>query len=120
MGIGDDANGGRRAVGRTAIERWAWNHVALVRDGKTARVYLNGDPDPEIDREIVSGSSANPDEVFFGGRSDNESNWEGRLDEIAIFDRALSVDEIQAIHSLDGGRCNQVWRPSRRSEVAFV
>jgi hypothetical protein len=32
--------------------------------------------------------------VFFGGRSDNDSNWEGRLDEIAVFDRALSAAEV--------------------------
>jgi hypothetical protein len=32
--------------------------------------------------------------IFFGGRSDNENNWEGRLDEIAVFDRALSAEEV--------------------------
>jgi hypothetical protein len=26
--------------------------------------------------------------------SDNNSNWEGRLDEVAIFERALSAAEI--------------------------
>tara|TARA_B100000686_G_C16295823_1_gene715915 strand:+ start:527 stop:700 length:174 start_codon:yes stop_codon:yes gene_type:complete len=33
-------------------------------------------------------------ELFFGGRCDNQANWEGRLDEIAVFDRALSAAEI--------------------------
>jgi hypothetical protein len=31
---------------------------------------------------------------FFAGRSDNDSNWEGRLDEVAVFDRALGAEEI--------------------------
>ena len=36
-------------------------------------------------------------DFFFGGRSDNDSNWEGRLDEIAVFNRVLSPDEIQTL-----------------------
>ena len=37
---------------------------------------------------------ADLDQCFFGGRSDNDSNWEGRLDEIAIFNRALNAGEV--------------------------
>ena len=32
---------------------------------------------------------------FIGGRNDNQSNWEGRLDEVAVFERALSESEIK-------------------------
>jgi hypothetical protein len=35
-----------------------------------------------------------PDTFFFGGSCNGEGNFEGRLDEIAVFDRALSVEEI--------------------------
>ena len=31
-------------IGRSNIERWTWNHVVLVRDGRAVRVHLNGDP----------------------------------------------------------------------------
>ncbi len=34
---------------------------------------------------------------MFGGRSDNDSNWEGRLDEVAVFPRVLSVAEIRRL-----------------------
>jgi hypothetical protein len=33
-------------------------------------------------------------DLFIGGRSDNVDNWEGRLDEIVIYDRALSGKEL--------------------------
>jgi len=33
--------------------------------------------------------------LFFGGRSDNADHFEGRLDEIAVFDRAVGVAEIR-------------------------
>ncbi len=94
---GDGKNGDGQHVGRTKIERWTWNHVVLVRDGQQVRVYLNGRSDPEIEVTLPAASSSATDELFFGGRSDNRSNWEGRLDEIAVFDRPLSVQELKSL-----------------------
>ena len=60
-------------------------------------MYLNGNPEPEIAQSNVSESPAGLKQFYFGGRSDNVDNWEGRLDEIAVFDRALSSDEIRKL-----------------------
>ena len=81
-------------MGRTEIARWTWNHVVFVRDGQAVRVYLNGESQPEIEANVPADFPAGFDQWFFGGRCDNDSNWEGRLDEIAVFDRPLSVQEI--------------------------
>ena len=46
----------------------------------------------------ISASALQPvQSLFLGGRHDNQSNWEGRLDEAAIFDRALSAAEVKAL-----------------------
>ncbi|MBM4155483.1 MAG: hypothetical protein FJ221_10720 [Lentisphaerae bacterium] len=82
-------------AGTTVIPRWTWHHVALVRDGAAVRVYLDGKP--EIDTKAAGASG--PGGFFFGGRSDGDSGWEGRLDEIAVFDRALSSREIRSLAS---------------------
>ncbi|NLX98038.1 MAG: LamG domain-containing protein [Rhodopirellula sp.] len=95
---GKDGEPAKPVAGRSEIKRWTWNHVALVRDGQRVRIYLNGNSQPEIETESTAGFPAGFDRLFFGGRCDNQSNWEGRLDEIAVFDRALSVEEI-------GGLC---------------
>jgi len=79
-------------AGKTEIPRWQWQHVFFIRDGETVRVHLNGQL--EIETKSAAVFPADLDQCFFGGRSDNDSNWEGRLDEIAVFDRALSADEI--------------------------
>ncbi len=79
-------------AGNTEIPRWQWQHVLLVRDGDAVRVYLNGKLD--LETRAPASSTANIEPCFFGGRSDNESNWEGRLDEIAVFDRALTSSEV--------------------------
>ncbi len=91
---GDDRDGAKPVVGRTVIERWTWNHVIFVRDGDQVRIYLNGKPQPEISLKSPAGFPPSFDQLFFGGRSDNSANWEGRLDEIAVFERALSAKEL--------------------------
>ncbi|MBI5685011.1 MAG: LamG domain-containing protein [Verrucomicrobia bacterium] len=80
------------AAGSTVIPRWQWQHVVLVRDGQTLRVWLNGQL--EIVAKAAANFPAGLDQCFFGGRSDNDSNWEGRLDEIAVFNRALTAKEV--------------------------
>jgi hypothetical protein len=95
----DETTGVNTATGRTAIERWTWNHVVLVRDGEKVRVYLNGDPQPEIETRTPAGFPIGFDRLFFGGRCDNQDNWEGRLDEIAVFPRALSPEEVSSLPS---------------------
>ncbi|MCX6901372.1 MAG: hypothetical protein NT105_22055 [Verrucomicrobia bacterium] len=79
-------------AGNTVIPRWQWQHVVLVRDGQAVRVWLNGQL--EIEAKAAANFPAGLDQCFFGGRSDNDSNWEGRLDEIAVFNRALSAKEV--------------------------
>ncbi len=79
-------------AGQTEIPRWRWQHVVLVRDGATVRVYLNGRLEIETNTAGILPTKLDP--CFFGGRSDNDSNWEGRLDEIAVFNRILSAEEV--------------------------
>lgn len=76
-------------VGKTPIKRWTWNRVVMLRQPNRVRVYLNGNADPEIDVEVNSDPVAAIADCFIGGRSDNDSNFEGRIDEVAVFDRAV-------------------------------
>ena len=48
-------------------------------------------------RKEISGQAAPPSaspEIFIAGRSDNRFNFEGRIDEVAIYPRALGAEEI--------------------------
>jgi len=80
----------------TVIERWTWNHVVLVRDGDKVSVYLNGNH--EIDGKAKAPMPPTVAQVFVGGRCDSGSNFEGRIDETAIYDRALSADEVAKLY----------------------
>jgi len=90
---GDNASSA--VAGKTELPRWQWHHVTLVRDGQQVRAYLDGQL--EIETKLSTKTLAGFGQCFFGGRSDNDSNWEGRLDEIAVFDRALTAREVSKL-----------------------
>jgi hypothetical protein len=86
-------------AGQTVIEPKTWNHVALVRERSRVAVYLNGNTTPEITGEAAPDKSR---DVFLGGRSDKEATFEGRIDEVAIYNRVLSPQEISRHYELAG------------------
>ena len=82
--------------GRNTLAFQAWHHVVFVREGDQVRVHLDGRTQPEIDGVFSHTIPEGEDALFLGGRNDNLFNFEGKLDEIAIYDRSLSPDEIEA------------------------
>ncbi|KPJ70906.1 MAG: hypothetical protein AMS14_09850, partial [Planctomycetes bacterium DG_20] len=81
--------------GATPIPLKTWHHVVLVRDGRRAAVYLDGRPEPEMAGEVAVSLPAGCRDVFVGGRCDNFANFEGKIDEVAVYGRALSPSEVE-------------------------
>ncbi len=81
-------------AGRTILSPRTWHHVAFVRNGSRVTVYLDGNKEPEIDGELTPTFSSATDELFLGGRTDGLFGLEGRLDEAAVYDRALPAEEV--------------------------
>ena len=86
-------SGVRTFTGKTATTRWQWHHATIVRENDVARVYLDG----LLQIEAKASALQPVQSLYLGGRHDNQSNWEGRLDEAAIFDRALSAAEVKVL-----------------------
>lgn len=78
--------------GKTELGVKKWHHVALVRKGAEIVVHLDGREEIRGVLEVTHDGSR---EIFFGGRSDNFSNLEGRMDEVAFFDQALTGKEVR-------------------------
>jgi len=89
---------GAPVAGSTPVDRWSWHHVVFVRDGATARVFLDGRL--EIEAPVPPTSGPPPEALFLGGRSDRADGWEGRLDEAVVFDRVLDEAEIRRLFGL--------------------
>ncbi len=105
LGVGGTSHSGRliylhdgeTVAGQSQVERWTWHHVVFVRDGQEVRIYLDGRSEPEI---AITSSEQPPtaiEELIFGGRGDQQATWEGRLDEISVFDRALNSEEVRSL-----------------------
>lgn len=83
--------------GDTAISAGTWYHVAAVYDGSELRIYIDGDLDSAPTTSFTS-SLNNSDAAFELGRGQNDTfYYDGLLDEVAVFDRALLQGEIQYI-----------------------
>tara|TARA_Y100001934_G_scaffold230709_1_gene278450 strand:+ start:5893 stop:8112 length:2220 start_codon:yes stop_codon:yes gene_type:complete len=87
--------GGESKTGSATIRRWIWTHVAFVRRGDGIEVFINGKSDLRLNAR--AGFPESFHSLFIGGRSDRVDTWEGRLDEVAVFNRALSGQEIQGL-----------------------
>ena len=83
---------GKTRTGQAKVDRWTWAHVAFTRSGDAMKVYVNGRLD--IEWKAPAGFPQEYHDLFIGGRSDRVDNWEGRLDEVAVYSRALSAKEM--------------------------
>ena len=92
-------------------------HLALVRDGTTGRLYLNG-IQVASDTNPALGDISNPHNIFIGAdnrlRSALPSPFVNdfaavTIDEVEIYSRSLSASEIQAIFAADiAGKCKTI------------
>jgi PKD repeat protein len=75
------------------LETEVFHHVAGTYDGSVMRLYLDG---VDVGNLAVSGTVATGDGVNLSSQWDP---MDGLIDEVGIYNRALSVDEIQAIYN---------------------
>lgn len=80
--------------GKCEVPTKSWHHLALVRDAGRVIVYLDGSPTPDIAGEVGSAAAFDRDQLIIGGSSERASSFEGRLDEVAVYDRVLSPEEV--------------------------
>ena len=72
-----------------------WIHHVVVKTGNTLTHYTNG---VEDESSTFTSELQNPQPLYFGGDQANE-NWSGMLDDIAIWDRALSGAEVAELNA---------------------
>jgi len=72
-----------------------WVHYVVVKTGNTLTHYSNGE---EGESSTFTSELQNPQPFYFGGDKTAE-NWNGMLDDIAIWNRALSASEVADVHA---------------------
>ncbi len=110
-------NGGQQSVGgdhfyafsTTMVPINTWTHVACTFDGDIIKLYINGNLEtpslqvqPSTTQTIFSGNSP----VYIGTfvqttYPQSQLSFGGTIDDIAIYDRALTQTEIQLIYNFN-------------------
>ncbi|MDQ6739398.1 MAG: putative Ig domain-containing protein, partial [Actinomycetota bacterium] len=89
-GSGDDL------LGTTTVTPNAWHHVAVTYDGATVKLYLDGALEGTKATSVLN-TTLDGNGLSIGSRP-GVSVFNGKLDEVQIFNRALTQAEIQATY----------------------
>jgi hypothetical protein len=90
----------RRTSASGALHPGEWQHIALTwTNGTAPKLYFNGQLDqPNAGFAGISGVVTNCPEFIIGrGAWDSPAAWRGGIDDVRVFDQALSAAEILAI-----------------------
>jgi len=77
-----------------------WHHLAMTYDGATLKFHLNGAEAvaTPVNKERVPGTTP----LHIGRRQDGYVYFEGMIDEVRVYNRALSAEEIKARYAAGG------------------
>jgi hypothetical protein len=90
------------------LPMFTWQHVAFVADGPTLRLYRNGKevasspgagvlPQPAV-ASLGIGCRINREDTDAMPDTPGYQYWQGRIDELAIFNEALSAETIERLY----------------------
>jgi chitodextrinase len=93
-GVGGNwTNGNRNVFGPSVIPVNAWTHLATTFDGSTIRLFVNGVQVASVAQTAPLAPTA--DTLQIGADAYVGENFAGLIDEVRIYNRALSAAEIQ-------------------------
>ncbi|HTM52028.1 MAG TPA: neutral/alkaline non-lysosomal ceramidase N-terminal domain-containing protein [Bryobacteraceae bacterium] len=93
-------SGDRVFEGVTPVAPKSWNHLVFVRDGSGFRVFLNS----RTEIAGVSTSQSPARQLTIASAEGDRSTFEGKIDEVSIYPRALQAAEVYAHFTAAGAR----------------
>jgi len=79
----------------TVLNLGEWYHVAMTWNGTQLVAYLNGSYDYET---TPTGNNWQNATQFSIGHNDNVGYWNGSVDDVMVFNRSLSAEQINALY----------------------
>jgi len=92
-----------------------WQHVVLVwESGSVPRVYIDGIQDTpswvgaaDTENLAATGVLTGNDRLLIGRSiKDTSAGWNGKIDDVRIYDRALSTEEVEELYAATGQLAN--------------
>ena len=82
-----------------ALNDGNWHFVVGVRDTDAGKLFLYIDGVLQNDQpDDTPASLENPMELRIGNRGDNKVPWEGKIDEVRVYNRALTPIEVENLY----------------------
>src|SRR6266850_1965080 len=99
-GAGGTFNGTtKNFAGPSALPVNTWTHVAVTYDGAAMRLFVNG---TQVATTPQTGSlETNTKPLRIGGNSPYGEYFQGRIDDVRVYNRALTATEIQSDMTVD-------------------
>ncbi|MEM6365842.1 MAG: LamG-like jellyroll fold domain-containing protein [Planctomycetota bacterium] len=83
-------------AGGSVLAQKTWRHVVVTADGEQLQFYEDGKLVASTPCTSIAASDS--DTVWFGTDAEATRVWDGRIDEVALYDRALSEEEVAALY----------------------
>lgn len=94
------SNGNTAAVATTkSYNDNSWHHVALQRKAGTLSIWVDGAQAASVAAPAGSISPGRPFKMFVGQRLDGAHHFDGSLDEVRIYKRAITAAELNSIRT---------------------
>ena len=90
---------GGKVLGTTVIQTGVWYHVVGTYDGTNVKIYVNGILENSVAYSSTPGATDQPLVIgrFYGNY--NDYYLHGKIDQVRIFDKALSPGEINSLYN---------------------
>lgn len=101
QGVMSGRSGGESSIYNYGnVNQNKWYHVAMVRDGSKTYYYWDGNY-ISSGNSGSAGSTSNPNPIFVigSGRTTSSQFFDGKIDDLRIYNRALSGSEINDLYN---------------------
>lgn len=99
--VGSNGTGGESTVTNTPLALNQWHHITMTYDGSQIKLFLNGvltSTQNYTGAMNISGNSA----ISIGESNQANGYWyhtDGKIDNVGIWNRALTISEIQQLYT---------------------
>ncbi len=102
-------NGSHNYVNSTTnVKDGQWHHLVAVREGSDIHIYVDGVLDNTANSVFTSTIDITANNVLIGNKraaSSNRENFSGAIDDVRVYHKALTGDEISDMYNIMSGNC---------------
>lgn len=101
--------------------RYKWSHIVMTRNSEEVKYYINGSlVKTDVSNNIASTFDPDSTLVIGAGRSAYKQFFTGKIDDIRIYNRVLSYEEIQQLFLFDIQGNNEIKLVHNYSLLKFL